>query len=155
MTNPSETRVLVVDEDRDIREILSSALRRSGITADLAADGLTALAMLREQRYSVVLLDPFMPNVDGFEVLKGLSDPDTQQSPPVVLVVTGAEREALGRLDASRIHGIVRKPFDPEEVAAIVAACAEIKGRGNLGTMAIATMMAGGPILAMLRHLSS
>ncbi len=69
---------------------------------------------------------------------------------PVVLVVTGADRRALAQLDAQRIHGIVRKPFDSEELASLVVACAEIRSRLNLGTMAIATMIAGSPFLAWL-----
>ncbi|MEO8034939.1 MAG: response regulator [Acidobacteriota bacterium] len=154
MTSSNRGRVLVVDDDPEIRGLLASVLRRSGLTVDLAADGHEAFAMVREHRYSVILLDLMMPGADGFEVLRGLRDSE-QQVPPVVLVVTGADREALERLDAHVIHGIVRKPFDPEEVASIVVACVEIRGRNALSTMAIATMMAGGPILAILQRLSS
>ena len=69
-------------------------------------------------------------------------------------VVTGADRRALSQLVSQRIHGIVRKPFDPEELASLVVACAEIRSRLNLGTMAIATMIAGSPFLAWLNRLT-
>jgi CheY-like chemotaxis protein len=116
------------------------------------ANGQEALDLLHENTYSVVLLDLLMPVVDGFTVLDRLSD--GHKPLPVVLVVTGADRRALAQLDAQRIHGIVRKPFDPEELASLVVACAEIRSRLNLGTMAIATMIAGSPFLAWLNRLT-
>jgi hypothetical protein len=49
----------------------------------------------------------------------------------------------------------MRKPFDPEELASVVVACAEIRSRSTFGTMAIATMIAGSPFLAWLNRFSS
>jgi len=49
----------------------------------------------------------------------------------------------------------VRKPFDPEELAALVVACAEIRSRNSFGTMAIATVIAGSPLLALLNRFSA
>jgi hypothetical protein len=68
-----------------------------------------------------------------------------------VLVISGADRRVLDQLDSQKIHGIVRKPFDPDEVAAVVAACAEIRGRSAFETMALATMMTGAPLMALLK----
>jgi CheY-like chemotaxis protein len=142
----------VVDDDATIRELLASVLGREALTVDLAADGQEALNLLRKNTYSVVLLDLVMPVLDGFAVLDRL--PDGDKPLPVVLVVTGADRRALSQLDSQRIHGIVRKPFDPDELASLVVACAEIRSRLNLGTMAIATMIAGSPFLAWLNRLT-
>ena len=152
MKSDPQKRVLVVDDDATVRELLASVLERESLTVDLAADGQEALDLLRENTYSVVLLDLLMPVVDGFTVLDRLGDGDKPL--PVVLVVTAADRRALSQLDAQRIHGIVRKPFDSEELAALVVACAEIRSRLNLGTMAIATMIAGSPFLAWLNRLT-
>jgi CheY-like chemotaxis protein len=152
MKSDPQKRVLVVDDDATVRELLSSVLERESLTVDLAADGQEALALLSENTYSVVLLDLLMPKVDGFTVLDRLAGGGKPL--PVVLVVTGADRGALAQLDAQRIHGIVRKPFDSEELASLVVACAEIRSRLNLGTMAIATMIAGSPFLAWLNRLT-
>jgi hypothetical protein len=65
-------------------------------------------------------------------------------------VLTGADRTIVERLDPQRIHGVVRKPFDPEELASVVVACAEIRGRSTFETMAIATVLAGSPFIAWL-----
>ena len=151
MSNEQQKRVLVVDDDASICELLSSVLRRHGLQVDVASDGQQALDLLRETSYAVVLLDLIMPVLDGFAVLDRM---DEGRSLPVVLVVTGADRSAISELDPQRIHGIVRKPFDSEELADLVLACAEIRGRLKLETMAIATMLAGSPFLALLNRLT-
>ncbi|HEX6641577.1 MAG TPA: response regulator [Thermoanaerobaculia bacterium] len=124
-------------------------MRHKGLVIDEAAGGREAVELLREHQYSVVVLDLLMPGVSGFGVLDAIAQNDGHA--PVVLVVTGADRSVLGRLDSQKIHGIVKKPFDPQEVAAVVAACAEIRGRSAFETMAIATMMTGAPLIALLR----
>ena len=143
-----QPRVLVCDDDPEIRRILVVSLRQKALQIDEAAEGQTAIEMLRENRYAVVLLDLMMPGVDGFAVLESIKmDPN----PPVVLVVSGAGRQVLDRVDTSRIHGVVKKPFDPIELAEVVAACAEIRGRSAFETMAVATMVAGAPLIALLK----
>ncbi|MEK6375611.1 MAG: response regulator [Acidobacteriota bacterium] len=147
-----QKRVLVVDDDAVVREILSSVLQQHDLTVDAADGGEAAVKLLREHQYAVVLLDLLMPGMDGFGLLDRMAGGDVA-SPPVVLVITAADRTAIERLDAQRIHGIVRKPFDPEEIARLVVACADIKSRSPFGPMAIATMIAGGPFLALLNRL--
>lgn len=139
-------RVLVVDDDRGIREMLASVLRHRGLIVDEAPNGAVALDLLRENQYAVILLDLLMPVADGFAVLKGLED-DEVHSPPVVLVLTGAERRALEELDSQRVHGVVRKPFDADELASLVATCSEIRGRGGFATIA-ATVLSSASLLA-------
>ncbi len=142
-------RVLVVDDDAVMRSMLVDALRQKALLIDEAADGRQAIELLRENAYSVVLLDLIMPEVDGFGVLEAMES--SPPAPPIVLVVTGADRPVVEQLDARRIHGIVKKPFDPLEIADVVAACAEIRGRSSFETMAVATMIAGAPLIAFLK----
>ena len=151
MTVDPHKHVLVVDDDQGVRDMLSAVLRMKGLVVDVASDGSEALDLIALNTYSVVLLDLLMPNVDGFGVLSRLHASGSSNA-PVVLVVTGAERPAIAQLDVQHIHGIVKKPFDPEELANIVTACADIRGRNALGTMAIAAVMAGSPLLALLNR---
>ena len=143
---------LVIDDDRALRGLFTTLLGRNGFTVDVAGDGRIAFDQLNRHNYSVILLDLMMPDVNGFDILELIAGGDVT-SPPVVQVITGAERSALARLDPQRIHGIIRKPFDPEEIARLVVACAEIKSRNPFGPMAIATMLAGSPLLALLNRL--
>jgi CheY-like chemotaxis protein len=151
MSSDQHRRVLIVDDDSEVRKILATALRQKTLSLDEATNGREAIALLRENAYAVVLLDLMMPHVDGFAVLDAIHT--DLPNPPVVLVVTGASRELIEKLDTERIHGVVRKPFDPLEVAAIVAACADVRGRGQFETMAMATMISGGAIIGWLRGL--
>jgi len=129
-------RVLVVDDDPTIRKMLTGVFRQRALTVDEAADGEAAIGLLRDNSYSVVLLDLLMPQTNGFQVLDALKIEGNVA--PVVLVVTGAASDIVEQLDAKRVHGIIRKPFDPEEVASIVVACSDIRARNAFGTMAIA-----------------
>jgi CheY-like chemotaxis protein len=141
-------RVLVIDDEESVRRMLSSALRQRTLSVDEASDGRDAIALVNENRYAVVLLDLLMPEVDGFHVLDAIG---RVTNPPVVLVVSGADRALIDRLDSRLIHGIIRKPFDPVEIADIVQACAEIRGRSAFETMAYATAIAGAPLIALLK----
>jgi CheY-like chemotaxis protein len=143
-------RVLVVDDDAGARGLLATVLRDQGLEVEEAADGESALELLRRNSYAVILLDLIMPRLDGFAVLEALRKETSQQ--PIVLVVTGADRRAIEQLDPRGIHGVVRKPIDVEELAEVVVACTDIRGRNTLGTMALAAMMAGPPLLAWLQR---
>ena len=144
MTVDQSRRVLVVDDDRDVREILFSVLQQRGIYADCAANGREALDLIAQHPYVVVVLDLMMPEIDGFGVLEALRG---SAAMPVVLVLTAADVSLVDRLDASLIHGVVRKPFEPDEIADVIAACADIRGRSSFETMAIAMMLAGTPLV--------
>lgn len=148
MTLDPHRRILVIDDDVNVRRILSGALRNRSLHVDEASDGVDAIALLAENRYAVVLLDLLMPNVDGFGVLEAIDD---GANPPIVLVVSGADRRVLDQVDSRKIHGIVKKPFDPVEIADIVTACTEIRGRSAFETMAYVTVMAGAPLIALLK----
>ena len=141
-------RVLIIDDDDDARDILRSALVHRSLNVDEAAGGAEALELLAVHNYAVVLLDIVMPGTDGYAVLEALRTRPAQHQ-PVVLVVTGADRAMLTRLDSERIHGVVRKPFEPLEVASLVNACIEIRGR-SYEAMVLATFLGGAPLFTLL-----
>jgi len=145
MSSGQHKRVLIVDDDLVIRELLTSALEESSLQVDWAGDGRQGLELMQKNQYAVVLLDLLMPGMNGFEVLEQLEE-DVR---PVVLVITGADQSTVAELDSRVVHGIVRKPFDPHELADLVRACAEIRERGPLGAMALASVIAGGPLFAL------
>ena len=65
-------RVLVVDDDPDVREAVETALELEGHRVEIAADGLAALKRLGQVEFDAVVLDVLMPNLDGFEVCRRL-----------------------------------------------------------------------------------
>ncbi len=152
MTTETHNRVLVVDDDEDVRKILIAVLEKRRLTVHVAADGREALHLLAENTYAVVILDLLLPGIDGLDLLRQLQSADMPQPMPVVLVLTGAPNEIVERLDPQRIHGLIRKPFDPEELAGLTLACAEIKRRGPFPAMAIATLVSGAQLFAWLNR---
>lgn len=144
MQRESNGRVLIVDDDHDVRSVLAAALRQRSLVTDEASDGTSALELLSANTYTVVLLDLMSPRLDGLRVLEAID------AGAIVLVVSSAERSLLAGLDPARIHGVVRKPFDPVDLATIVASCAELRGRSPFQTMALATMLSGAPLITLL-----
>ena len=96
-------------------------------------------AGFRIEHYAVILVNLLMPQSDGFAVLDAIAS-GALKRPSVVLVTTDADPLLLERLDPDRIHGVVRKPFDAEELADLVSACAEIRPRTNVEMIAVAMM---------------
>jgi DNA-binding response OmpR family regulator len=148
MAVDSHRRILVVDDDAPTRKLLATVLKQRGMLVDEADDGDTAIDLAGANHYAVVLLDLVMPKADGFEVIRSLRYAEPRQR-PIVLVITGADHHTTDQLDARNIHGIIRKPFDADDVASVVSACVEIRSGGIFGPMAIA-MLSGAPLFAWL-----
>src|ERR1051325_1338093 len=103
MSYEQPSRVLVIDDDSDVRDLLTTIFRQRSLAVDTAPAGREALDLMREHRYAVIILDILMPVLDGFGVLDAMSSLEGQL--PVVLVLTGADRRTIEQLDAQRIHG--------------------------------------------------
>lgn len=149
--NEQRKQVLVIDDDPEIRTLLGPRFERSALTADFMTNGIDALDAIEHTTYSVVLLNIGMPGVNGATVLERLNA--SERTSPVVLVMTTVQRAILEQFDPNRIHGVLRKPIDPDELVALVRECVDIKSR-VFGAMAVASVLACGPILALLSHLA-
>lgn len=79
-------KILVVDDEKPLRDLLSAELSRSGHTVHAAADGAEGLARYRDEIYNVVLLDIRMPGLDGYQVLQQMR---AESTVPEVIVLTG------------------------------------------------------------------
>ena len=115
-----EARLLVVEDEPNIRELLATSLRFAGFEVETAGDGATALAMAAESEPDLVVLDVMLPDVDGFEVTRRLRDRGRQQ--PIVFVTA---RDATGdKIQGLTVGGddYVTKPFSLEEVIARIRA---------------------------------
>jgi two-component system, OmpR family, KDP operon response regulator KdpE len=109
------SRVLVVDDEPQIRRALGINLRSRGYDVDLAADGEQALTLAARKHPDVVVLDLGLPAMDGVEVIRGLRG--WSHVPIVVLSVRDAEAEKVAALDAGA-DDYVTKPFGMDELVA-------------------------------------
>jgi two-component system nitrogen regulation response regulator GlnG len=135
--NPSATRVLIVDDDRDISSLLSVLMNKEGLTNMMAHDGETALRMVPLARPDMMLVDVKMPGIDGMEVLKLVKE--TNPHLPVVLITAYAEVPASVAAMRAGAFDYLAKPFDHSEVIGVVrAALAEGERRRRAHTEEIA-----------------
>jgi two-component system alkaline phosphatase synthesis response regulator PhoP len=115
----SRTRVLVVDDESSIRDIVRGFLERDGMTVVEAADGPSAVEIAREAAPDVVVLDLMLPGFDGLEVLRRIRT----FSDPFVLLLT-ARSEEVDRIVGLTVGAddYLTKPFSPRELVARVRA---------------------------------
>jgi CheY-like chemotaxis protein len=123
--------VLLVDDEQAIRAICRVNLEGDGFSVLEAKDGEEALAEIRRQRPSLVLLDVMMPGVDGWSVAERLAGDERTQDIPVVFLSARAADEDRLRAQELGALGYVVKPFDPVELAGVVRDVLERVARGE------------------------
>src|SRR3990170_1577256 len=121
-------RVLVVDDEESIVDLLTAYLVQEGFQVGAAADGPTALAKARTFRPDVVVLDIMLPGLDGIEVLRRL-----RSESPVYVVMLTAKSEEVDKVVGLSVGAddYVTKPFSPRELTARLRALLR-RGRGTL-----------------------
>ncbi len=112
-------RILIVDDDADIRAILALVLDADGHEVETASDGAAALVRLRcDPPPSLILLDMMMPQLDGEDLLRELRrDPGTARIPVVILTGHPAARRKASELGAA---GCLVKPVELQELLSAV-----------------------------------
>jgi DNA-binding response OmpR family regulator len=112
-------RVLVVDDEPMVRDVLARYLSQDGFEVTEAADGRTALERIAEQAPDLVVLDLMLPEIDGYEVLRDLRA--SSPTPVIMLTARGEETDRIVGLELGA-DDYITKPFSPREVVARVRA---------------------------------
>jgi DNA-binding NtrC family response regulator len=107
-------RVLVVDDEEIMREVLSTLLTAENYSVDLAHNGYQALEKVREKDYSVVLLDLMMPDMDGLTVLEEFKK--TENNPVTVILTAFASIEKAVKATKLGAFDFITKPFKNDEI---------------------------------------
>jgi DNA-binding response OmpR family regulator len=110
-----DARVLVVDDEPMVREVLSRYLERDGFEVEVAADGELAMAAFDARRPDLVLLDLMLPRLDGFEVFRRIRA--RGQSPVIMITARGEVTDRIVGLEIGA-DDYISKPFSPAEVVA-------------------------------------
>ena len=142
------SRVLIVEDEPDISDLLAFHLGREGYDVFRSRTGLEALQQVRARTPDLVILDLMLPGIDGLEVCRRLrQDPSTAALPIVMLTAKGEEVDRVLGLELGADDYIV-KPFSPKEVVARVRAVLR-RSRGPAGGTPITV---GTLVIDVARH---
>jgi DNA-binding response OmpR family regulator len=118
----THARILVVEDERDIAELVVHYLRREGYLAERVGDGRTALARIDKSIPDLVVLDLMLPGMDGLEVCRRVRRNDrTMTIPIIMLTAKGEETDKIVGLEMGA-DDYLTKPFSPKELVARVKA---------------------------------
>lgn len=116
------SRILVVDDDPNIRRMIVAALRRDGYSFLEAGNGKEALDLMRARHPDVVVLDLMMPVMSGWEVLQERELDPALKNIPVIIVSANRAPEVASAVDKG-ICAFLPKPFDIGALSALVRSC--------------------------------
>ena len=112
-----EENILIIEDDKFLRELISRKLINEGFKIDEAIDGEEGLKKLQEAKPDLILLDLILPGLDGFEVLERIKDdPGTSVIPVLILSNLGQRDEIERGLKLGAIDFLVKAHFTPEEI---------------------------------------
>jgi len=116
-------KILVVDDDRTTRRVVALSLRRAGYSVVEAGDGRKALERAGKEAFDLVLLDVWMPGMDGLEVLGRLRD--SKQRPRVVMMTADDASDTLLRAIREQAYRYLAKPIEPKQLIEVVRSALE------------------------------
>jgi two-component system phosphate regulon response regulator PhoB len=116
MEAASDKRILIIEDERDVVDLLAFSLRKAGFTVSTANDGADGLQQARSEKPAFIILDLMLPKMPGLEVCKVLkSDSATRQIPIMMLTAKAEEIDRIVGLEFGA-DDYVTKPFSPREV---------------------------------------
>jgi DNA-binding response OmpR family regulator len=142
-------RILIVEDDRDIADLVRRFLQKAGYETEIVPSGREALTTIGRRPPDLVLLDLMLPEVDGLEVCRALRANAKTAAIPIIMVTARAEEsERIGGLDLGA-DDYVAKPFSPNELVARVRA---LLRRSHHDTPASASIVYGPIVVNRERH---
>ena len=141
----TRSKILVADDDRNMRELMALHLRNAGYEVRTAEDGIEAGYALLGQRPDLILCDINMPHMDGFQLVSAIREDPELQTVPVIFLTTGTDLEQ--RVRKLGAVGYVYKPIRADRLLALLA---EKLRAGGLQPRARSVDLAGSRLLAGL-----
>ncbi len=115
-------KILVIDDEADIVELVSYNLKKEGFSVDSAYDGEIALSAIKKNKYDLIVLDLMLPGLQGMELCRIIrNDPKTSMMPIIMLTAKGEEVDKVLGLEMGA-DDYIAKPFSPRELVARVKA---------------------------------
>jgi len=115
-------KILIIEDDKDIVELVRHYLEKENFVLKEAADGFSGLKKAKAENFDLVILDIMLPEMDGLEVCKELrADPKTSSTPVIILTAKGEETDKIVGLEMGA-DDYLTKPFSPRELVARIKA---------------------------------
>lgn len=144
-------RILIVEDDRDIADLLAHTLRKAGFDSETHQSGADVLTRVRQDAPDLLLLDVMLPGLDGRDICRTLrADPKTASIPIIMVTARAEESERIAGLELGA-DDYITKPFSPNEVVARVRALLRRAIRPGGGDAA--SVLRYGPLeIDLVRH---
>jgi two-component system chemotaxis response regulator CheY len=113
--------IMTVDDATTMRRMIAFALKPTGHAVLEAPDGRAALALARSRQVDLVITDVNMPNMGGLELTKELRAIPSYARVPIILLTTESDPEMKNKGRAAGATGWIVKPFNPEQLVAVVS----------------------------------
>lgn len=129
-------RILIVDDDEGIRKLMKAIFAPLDVDVEFAADGEIARQLLRQRDYDAVVLDLFLPSVNGFEIIREMKTTRLALLDRTMILTAANERTLRDFPDGRLVSCVMRKPFDVNGfVQAVLTCCGvvdeKLKTRGT------------------------
>jgi two-component system alkaline phosphatase synthesis response regulator PhoP len=149
----AKATILVIEDDPEIRELLSVSLSKEGWKLIMAEDGESGLAKLAADNPDCVVLDIMLPGIDGLEVLRAIrADPGHKRLPVIMTTAKGEESDVVAGLELGAEDYVV-KPYSPKVLAARIRAALRRTMDLSSSALRAETLLARGAIkLDSARH---
>ncbi len=145
-------RLLLVEDNATNQLVAKAVLQKFGINADVAGNGLEALAAVRQRSYDIVLMDMHMPEMDGIEATQAIRSLSTDVARvPIIALTANAFDSDVERCMRAGMNGHVGKPFNKDDL--IVAVAAALRGATTTTATRAEPVASSGPLAADLAHL--
>ena len=111
-------KLLLVEDDNDIRHIYIQTFKASGYDVDFAVDGAEALDKVKEQQFDLILLDVILPKINGIDVLKQCRvDSSTAKSTPIFLLTNMGQQDILNQAKRLGVNGyFIKAMYRPSDL---------------------------------------
>jgi len=109
--------ILIVEDDKFLRELIAQKLAKEGYNTLTAIDGEEGIKKIKEEKPDLVLLDLILPGIDGFEVLSRMKDDEDLAKIPVIILSNLGQREEVERgLKLGAVDYMIKAHFTPREI---------------------------------------
>jgi len=112
-----QKRILVIEDDKFLRELIAQKLIKEGYETSEAVDGEEGIKKIKEEKPDLILLDLILPGIDGFEVLSRMREDSTTNSIPVIILSNLGQKEDVEKgLKLGAVDYLIKAHFTPGEI---------------------------------------